>query len=57
MDRGAVEFTRITSTDSMDEHYLKVTTKPKEVTLAVCDEEIEEEKQVKTKYNFVLLFG
>ena len=48
MDRGAVEFTRITSTDSMDEHYLKVVTKPKEVTLAVCDEEIEEEKPVCT---------
>jgi hypothetical protein len=53
MDRGTVEFTRITSTDSLDEHYLKVTTKPKEVTLAVCEEEpTEEEKPVYTNYFF-----
>ena len=53
MDRGTVEFTRITSTDSLDEHYLKVTTKPKEVTLAVCEEEpTEEEKPVNTNYFF-----
>ena len=51
MDRNAVEFTRITSTDSLEEHYLKVTTaattttQPKEVKLAVC-EELEEEKPV-----------
>ena len=48
MDRNAVEFTRITSTDSLDEHYLTMKTQPKEVKLAVCPEEGEEEKQVKT---------
>ena len=48
MDRNAVEFTRITSTDSLDEHYLTMKTQPKEVKLAVCPEEEEEEKQVKT---------
>jgi hypothetical protein len=46
MDHGTVEFTRITSTDSLDEHYLKVNTTRKEVTLDVCDEEPEEERPV-----------
>ncbi len=58
MDRGTVEFTRITSTDSLDEHYLKVTTKPKEVTLAVCEEEpTEEEKPVNANYFFPDFFN
>lgn len=41
MERTAVEFTRITSTDSMDEHYLKVISDPRTVKLNVVDMEVE----------------